>query len=266
MRITIINIICVLLLIATVSCKQSGKPLDERKESREAKVLMQGLWVDEESEEVFFKMEGDSVYYPDSLILPSRFRIIDDSLYIGTSGSYYIVKQTEHVLWFKNHNGEIVKLKKSDEKGDEEETYTAPIRPIVQLKNVLKKDTVVFLDGQRYHCYIAINPTRYKVIRTSYNEDGLQVDQVYYDNIIHVSVFQSNRQLFSHDLRKQFYQKSVPDDFLQQAILNDMSFDHVDEQGFHFNATLCMPDAASCYMVDNIVSTDGLLSTKLIEY
>lgn len=256
---------CLLVTGQFLSCKKGKVSFYDRPESLTAKELLQGVWIDEESEEVFFQMKGDSVYYPDSVSQTAYFKVVDDTLYIGKSAGYHIEKQTEHLLWFTNHSGEVVKLGKADE-DSAEEVYDTKKTQILQLTEVLKRDSVVFLDGQRYHWYIAINPTRYKVVKSTYNEDGIQVDQVYYDNIIHVSIFQGSNQLFSQDLRKAIYAPRVPKDFLDQAILNDMEFDHADKDGFHFNATLCQPDAASCYVVENVITTDGLLSTKLLEY
>ena len=239
---------CLLITGQFYSCRNGKGSAYDRPESLTAKELLQGVWIDEESEEVFFQMKGDSVYYPDTVSQAAYFKVVDDTLYIGKSAGYHIEKQTEHLLWFKNHNGEIVKLGKADEESTED-VYENSKPQIQQLSEVLKRDSVVFLNGQRYHWYIAINPTRYKVVRSTYNEDGMQVDQVYYDNIVHVSIFQGSNQLFSKDLRKTVYTSRVPKDFLSQAILNDMVFDHADQDGFHFHATLCQPDAASCYVV-----------------
>ena len=253
------------IAVMTLGCSHGSKPLSEREESREAKALMQGLWVDQESGDVFFKMQGDTVYYPDTLVEPSAFRVVDDTLYIGSSAGYCIEKQTEHLLWFKNQNGELIKLEKTNGEMDAERAMEITKPQILTLTEVLKRDTVVMLDGQRYHLYTAINPTRYKVVRTSYNEDGIQVDQVYYDNIIHISVFQGSRQLFSQDFRKQQYGKHLPAGFLDQAILNDMQYAGADKDGFHFGAMLCYPDAASCYMIETIISPQGQLTTKRTE-
>ena len=103
----------------------------------------------------------------------------------------------------------------------------------------VKKDSVVNYDGARYHWYIAINPTKYKVITRTYNDDGIEVENVYYDNIMHVSVFQGSRQLYSSDFRKQQYANQVPAQFLEEAILANMEFTHIDADGLHFAATLC---------------------------
>ncbi|MBQ1880221.1 MAG: DUF4738 domain-containing protein, partial [Lachnospiraceae bacterium] len=34
---------------------------------------------------------------------------------------------------------------------------------------------VVNYEGKRYHLYIAVNPTKYKVVRHTLNDDGLDV-------------------------------------------------------------------------------------------
>ena len=125
---------------------------------------------------------------------------------------------------------------------------------------------MVYYNGKRYHLYVAINPTKYKVSRHVLNEDGLDVENVYYDNIIHLSIFQGDKQLFSRDFRKQLYEKRVPQQVLVQSILNNMEYDKVDGEGFHMRASVCVPDEASCYMVGHTISFTGQLTTKLLEY
>ena len=61
------------------------------------------------------------------------------------------------------------------------------------------------------------------------------------------------------------YADNVPQEFLEQAILGNMQYDHIDGRGIHFNATLCTPNAASCYLVETIIGFDGQLSLKLLE-
>ena len=260
-HITILTVLSAVLL----GCGQSGPAGNERAESREAKELLQGVWADESTELVVFKMEGDSVYYPDSTSMTAYFKVIDDTLYIGSSARYHIERQTQNALWFQTNDGETIRLVR-DTAEDSEEVFTAADPKILTLTEVLKRDTVVMYDDKRYHLYIAINPTRYKVVRHTLNSDGLDVENIYYDNIIHISVFQGNRQLFSRDFRKQQYQQKVPEQYLQQGILNNMEYDTTDADGFHFRASLCMPGDASCYQVEHIISFDGRLSAKAIEF
>ena len=186
--------------------------------------------MDQDTETAVFQMKGDTVYYADSTSMPAYFRVIDDTLYIGSTGRYFIEKQTEHVLWFKSATGETSKYVKSE--NDEMDRVFEQTQPqILELTEVLKRDTVVFYEGERYHLYIAVNPTKYKVSRQSVNDDGLTVENAYYDNIIHLSIFKGS-----------------------------------DASGFHLNASLCVPEEASCYLVDQVVSFKGQTSTQLLEY
>ena len=256
---------CVLILAVLIGCGQSGGSDGLAPESKEAKQLLQGVWNDEETENPIFQMRGDSVYYPDSTSMPAFFRVYDDTLFIGSTARYHIEKHTQHLLWFKSNDGELVKLVKNDN-NDDKEAFENNQTQILSLTDVLKKDTVVSYNGNRYHLYVAINPTKYKVVRHTLNEDGLDVENVYYDNIIHLSIFQGDRQLFSRDFRKQQYQQRVPAQFFDQAVLNNMEYSSADEKGLHFNVSLCTPGDASCYLIEHVVSLDGQLSTELLEY
>ena len=245
-------------------CRQPAS-IVERKESVQAKQLLQGIWIDEESETVVFKIKGDTVYYPDSTSVPAYFKVVEDTLVMGSTATKYpILKQGEHVFSFKSPNGDIIKLVRSTDPSDAL-AFVQQKHPVVFNNHVVKRDTIVELDGQRYHCYIAITPSR-RVTKSEMTADGVQVDNVYYDNSIYVSIFRGASKLFARQFRKQMYANKVPASFLNEAVLNDMVFDKADEQGFHFNATLCIPDAASCYMVATIVSKQWNTTMELLEY
>lgn len=253
-----------LLLASLMGCGQKQGSVEQQVESQEAKALLQGMWMDEETEAIAFQMKGDTVYYADSTSMPAYFKVVGDTLYIGSTIRYHIDKHTEHVLWFTNQGGEVAKFVKTDDM--ESEADLQQNKPqILTLTEVLKRDTVVFYEGKRYHLYVAINPTKYKVVRQTVNEDGLNVENVYYDNIIHVSIFRDAAQIFSRDFRKQAYEQRVPQGYLQQAILNDMQYSRTDADGFHLKASLCVPDEASCYLIDQTISFKGEVSTKLLE-
>ena len=49
-----------------------------QEESREAKALLQGTWMDEDTEDVLFRMKGDTVYYSDSISMPAYFKVVGD--------------------------------------------------------------------------------------------------------------------------------------------------------------------------------------------
>lgn len=263
---TRIRYVIVVALLAMSACDgKDAKSLQEPTESHRAKLLLQGVWIDEETEDVMFRAEGDSIYYPDSMSQPAHFMVFGDTLLLGTN-TYRIEKQSEHVFWFRNQGGDIVKLVKN-ENPDVDSTFVRDETPnVMTYTEVVKRDSVVMHNGQRYHWYIAINPTRYKVPVKSYNADGVEVVNVYYDNIMHISVFRGAEKLFSSDIRKQMYEGQIPSDFLSQAVLSNMEFSKVDAQGFHFDATVCRPDGASCYRVENLVSLDGRMNTKLLEH
>ena len=257
------HIMCLLMAIGFVACG-GQKPVSHQEESREAKQLLQGVWMEEDDETAVFQMKGDSIFYVDSTSMPARFWVIGDTLFVG-SNRYPIEKHTEHLLWFRNQNGDLLKFVKSDDTNTKDE-FEQSKPQILTLTEVLKRDTVVFFDSQRYHLYIAVNPTKYKVTHQTINDDGMEVENVYYDNIIHLSIFNGATQLFSRDFRKQQYAENVPAQILQQSVLNNMEFVKVDASGFHFNVSVCVPDEASCYLIDQIVDFKGKSSVKLLEY
>lgn len=264
------NKLIILLLSALVlltGCsrqKDSQAPADEQQESREAKAMLQGIWLDDETENVTLSVRGDTIFYSDSTSMPAYFKIVGDSLVFATGTKYGIVKQTENLFWFKNQNGDVVKLRKSNDPDDAEFIHDAP--PVLSYTHQVKRDSVVSYGGERYHWYVAINPTKYKVVKRAYNDDGVEVENVYYDNIMHISVYKGAQRLYSSDFRKQQYSKYVPQKFLEEAVLGNMEFDRADSQGLHFRATLCIPDGASCYLVDTTISYKGQMSMQTIEY
>ena len=258
-------LLCILFII--IGCKQKGETnTNIAKENKEAKIKLKGIWIDEESESVAFKIQGDTIYYPDNLSQPSCFQIKNDTLIMGASQSKYpILKHTNNTFWFRNSNGDVIKLRKSNDPNDSL-IFIHESPKIQTVTEILKKDTVIQYNGERYHCYVTVNPTKYKVIRTTYNADGVEADNIYYDNIIHVSVYHGARQLYSHNLSKNMFSKLIPENFLTQAILSNVEFESVDADGFHFNTTLCIPDIASCYMLDTKISLKGKMSMELIDY
>lgn len=253
----------IMLAAALVGCNsRSGS---SPAESKEAKQMLQGVWVDAETGDVSFQVKGDTIFYSDTTSMPAYFKIIGDSLVLGSGTSYAVVKQSPNLFWFTNQNGDMVKLQKSDDPAVGLE-FVRDEPQVLTYTQQVKKDSVVMFNGERYHWYVAINPTKYKVVSRTYNDDGLEVENVYYDNIMHISAFHGSRQLFSSDIRKQDYKKLIPADFLEEAILSAMDFTHIDAEGLHFNATVCRPDGASCYMVDTQIAFTGQQTMKLLEY
>jgi hypothetical protein len=251
-------------ILLLVGC--SGQQEQTTEEDREAKALMQGVWVDAETEDVSFRVAGDTIFYADSTSMPAYFKIVGDSLTLSSGASYAIEQQTEHVFSFRNQNGDLITLHKLDE-AEADSLYVTDTKPTVMTyTHQVKTDSTVSYNGARYHWYIAINPTRFKVVRRTFNDDGMEVENVYYDNIMHISVYNGAQCLYSSDFRKQQYTKLVPTKFLEEAVLANMEYSKADAEGLHFNATLCIPDGASCYLVETIISYKGKMTMKLLEY
>ncbi len=233
-----------------------------------AKEALQGIWIDKETETVLFRAKGDSIYYPDTVNVPVRLFIRQDTLFLAggeQTAAYPIDRRGEHVFNFHSATGEIVRLVRSQNPGDTV-FFTLTQPTTLTYNEVVKKDTVVYYDSERYHCYVYVNPSRLKVYKTSYTDAGLAVENVYYDNVIHICVYKGKKCLFSRDYTKKSFEGLVPDAFLRQAILSNMEFSKADKNGFHFNATVCIPDGASCYMAGICVDYAGKPSMSLLEY
>jgi hypothetical protein len=229
---------------------------------------LEGIWLDGETDEVLLQVRGDSIFYPDTTSLPARFIIYDDTLLIfGASDLRYpIRRQSDYAFDYVNVQGDEMHLRRSESPDDSLLFVHRRYAPII-LDRLVKRDTVVFTpSGQRLHLYIDVNPTSRKVFRTAYNDNGMQVQQVYYDNIIHISVYDGRKKLFSRDIDKRQFAELIPSGFLDGAILSNMEWGKTDAKRTTFRATLCEPEGAKCYVVDLHVSLDGQLSTELAEY
>lgn len=247
------------------SCRKGKESVQQQpEENREAKQMLQGIWVDEDEQDVAFKAKGDTIFYPDSTSQPVYFQIIDDSLVLhGANVSKYpIIKQTRNLFIFKNQNGDQVKLVLSDDPDDESFfTFKRP-QPLNQ-GTVIKRDTVITYGSERYHCYVQVNPTTYKVVSQSYNSEGVGVDNVYYDNIVNLNVYHGAQKLFGGDFRKQQFKGKVPKQYLTQSILSDITLSGADAQGIHFTASLIIPGTnMSSYQVVITVAYNGRMTMK----
>ena len=183
--------------------------------------------------------------------MPAYFYVSADTLVIRGANDirYAIVKQAAHLFEFKTQNGDVLRLVKTNDK-----TYLSSFKhqqPVVLNQGQLvRRDTIVTFGAEKYHLYTQVNPTTYKVLKSTYNEDGVGVDNVYYDNIVNVNVYHGASRLFG---------RRVPDSFLKQAVLSDIVFRAADKAGVHFRAVLAMPDSSVSYQVEVTVSFDGQL-------
>lgn len=247
-------------LSVAASCGKKASPNSTPKEDTRAKKLLQGIWLNEDDEDVAFRVKGDTIYYPDSTSQPVYFCIYGDTLVMkgARDVKYPILKQAAHLFEFKSPSGDVIKLTKTSDK-----TYLKSFQQektvALNQNKLIKRDTIVSHGENRYHLYVQVNPTTYKVFKSSMNDDGVQVDNVYFDNIINLNVFHGANKLFSHDFKKKDFGKKVPDSFLEQAVLSDLLFEGIDEKGIHYLAVLAMPDSSLSYQVKIVVSYQGKL-------
>ena len=132
-------------------------------------------------------------------------------------------------------------------------------------REVIEKDQIVLFGDKRYRGYVYINPTEIKIIQPEITEEGLEVENVYYDNIIHICVYEGKNKLFGRDMKKQDFESLIPQEYFQRAILSDMEFVGVNARGYHYQANLCIPNNASCYLVDISIDKDGDITYELVQ-
>lgn len=246
--------------LAFASCRETKSESAVLQEDLKAKQMLQGVWVNDESQDVAFRVKGDTIYYPDSISQPVYFQIFKDTIvFHGTNERKYpILRQTPHLFKFKNLNGEEVVLTLSNDADDI--TMFSVTHPIPLNQNqLIKRDTLVSYNDERYHCYVQVNPTTYKVIKTTYNDEGVAVDNFYYDNIINLHVYRGGKKIFSSDFHKHHFEKQVPVDFLNQSVLSDLLFKGIDSNGIHYMASLVIPDSMSSFQVEVVIGFSGRL-------
>ena len=256
----LVSLACLALVTA---CQHKAVEKTAIEEDLEAKKMLQGVWINDGIEDVAFRIQGDTVYYPDSTSVPVYFYVAHDTLVMKGSNEvkYPIQKLAEHLFIFKSTTGDVVKLVKTDDKSYLQQfTDETPIA--LNQNTLIKRDTVVLAGDVRLHLYVQINPTTYKVYQSSLNNDGVEVDNVWYDNIINVNVFEGNCKLFSRDFHKKDFSRYVPKEFLEQAILTDMVYGSSSEEGVVFFAVLAKPDSSLSYQVEVSISRTGKLTVR----
>ncbi|MCR5820559.1 MAG: DUF4738 domain-containing protein [Bacteroidaceae bacterium] len=270
MRRSAVLIICCLIWFSC-SSGNSGRKSQKIQEPPDTAAMhrLQGVWVDAETGGVLLLVHADSIFYPDTINMPASFVIIHDSIIItagGIKNSYLIVEHGDYNFSYEALTGEVIHMQKSDDVEDSLEFLHRSYAPIL-ISTLLRRDTVAYSpSGERLHLYIDVNPTKKKVFRTTYTDEGMAVSNAYYDNIIHISVYSGRRRVFGSDISKKAFEDLIPDAFLAESILSNMSFGRIDSEGCHFEATVCEPEGASCYVVDIVVSYAGKCTMNIVEY
>ena len=230
------------------------------------KAMLQGTWLDEDTETPMLCIKGDSIHYMTPGIFPVAFRIIEDSLitYGVETTSYHINKQNEYTLWLQSDMGDIIKMNKADNSINsidfQHQTKKSEVTP-----KVIQKDKIAFYKNVRYRGYVYINPSELKVTRPTYSDEGFKLDNLYYDNVIHICVYEGKNKLFGKDIYKNDFSEIVPEEFLQWAILSDMEFIGVNEEGYQYQATVSIPDEITSYIINLSISKEGNIHYTLKE-
>ena len=171
---------------------------------------------------------------------------------------YLVEKLTQNVFHFRDGNGESSRFMKNNDtemfegNSAEEPTFDDEI-----IQTLVKRDTVVTSGKTRYHCYMQVNPTTYKVIKTDYNSEGVVINSVYYDNIVNLTVYEGANRLFSSDFRKQDFAKFVAKEVLENGILSDITYRSCGDSGVIFDAIIRIPESAAGYLVNINISPNG---------
>ena len=256
-------LICILLMS---SCSgQPQKKEDMEKEDLMAKEWLQGTWIDDMTETPLFTAKGDTIYYIDETAAPVAFKIIEDTLktYGRKISNYHIKKQGQSFIWIQSLMGDILQLSKAE---DSQDSLWIPRQmPKETTEKVISKDNVVHYNNQRFRGYVYINPTDIKVHQPEITEEGLEIENIYYDNIIHICVYEGKNRLFGRDMKKQDFESLIPEEYFQRAILSDMDFGGVNAKGYQYQATLCIPNSASCYLVNISIAKDGNITYELVQ-
>jgi hypothetical protein len=253
------------LFLCSLSSCHGNKKASGPKENLVAKQEMQGIWVDDDTESPLMRIKGDSIYYADIQTQPVSFKVINDTLftYGNATATYKIIKRMKYTLCLQSGTGEQMNLHKSEDPTDIS-AFTHKAAPLPVYNTQVKRDSVVMFDNVRYRAYTYINPSRKKVVCSSVSEDGFQVDNVYYDNVMHICVYKGAQCLYGSDINKNTFGNLVSDDFLAQAILADMRFTKVSKDGFHYQATLQQPESYISSIIELVISFEGKLSMNLL--
>ena len=250
------------IMVLFSSCGRGGSRLERLSEDKVAKQLLQGVWLDDVSDMPLIRVSGDTFTYVEGDASSMNFKIIQDSLYLlgQDTTAYKIVRQGESVFWLQTDADHLLKLHLS-EYDDDLYAFNQPTvaqeEPIVQKQ--MQKDSVIVYDGVRYRGYVFINPSKYKVLKTVIDENGIAQQVIFYDNIIHICVYEGANELYGKDIRKDMFSDYFDSNILAMLLLSDMDFTGVDTEGYHYRALLTIPESPVSYSMNLTISPQGSL-------
>ncbi len=254
-KLTLYPILIFSLFLFGCSGKQNGglSPKD-----KQAMAMLEGIWVDASEEDVSFSVKGDTIYFPDSITRPVEFKIIGDSLILNGSNTskYRITRQGENFFEFDNGSGGLSRFLRSENPSDSL-LFNYGQSVVVNQSITASKDSIVSFKGNKYRCSIKVSPTKTEVYKSRINDDGLEVESVFYDNMVHLSIHSSGDEIFSKDFLKSDFEAYVPSYMLTECILSNITLSGVDDKGFHFLSQMAIPDSPSSFIVEFVVSFKG---------
>ena len=260
----LVKYILCLVLVLFCAC-QKGSRLQNMSEDKVAKELLQGIWLNDSTEMAVFQVVGDTFRYAGSNTSSVLFKIIRDSIYLlgDDTLSYKIVRQGENIFWINTATDIIMKLHRSDDESQLAFVPQSEPDPVNVIQEYVEKDSVIVYNDIRDRGYVFINPSHYKVVRTMFDENGIWVENVYYDNIIHICVYNGANELYGRDINKQLFSEYVDAGELSASILSDMDFVAVDDAGYHYRAMLTVPESAASQVFELVISPEGNLQIKV---
>lgn len=251
-----------IVLLVMAGCRRGSDT--SVNEDHQAKEMLQGIWMDDENENAVFWAKGDSIFYPDSSSQPAKFWIYGDSLYLKGSEvcHYKITKQADHLFKFINEMGDEVTLTKDD--GETLRGQFNVVRPYAM--NVLRSmssDTLFYAGGSRWEVKVNVSPTSVPVIKTDYNDVGLEVDNLYLDNKARVTLLFDGVQVYSHEFLKDEFDRYLPKEMVSKSILRDVELSYADASSVYLDVTVGIPDATSSYVIETRIQRDGKISMRV---
>ena len=256
-----------LFLIAATSCSTPSEKKVEENESQmdpNVKSQLQGVWLDKNTESPVLKIEGDSIIYASKSDSRMPYKLIGDTLFVMGlhTAAYPVLEQSEHSLCFKTPLGDEMSLYKNEDSDIllEQIAEVPEMKPVTE---VIQKDSIIREGNRRLRGYVTVNPTTIKVVRPGVTEDGLSIDNVYYDNIIHICVYEGKSQLCGKDIKRTMFEGVVPEEFLSVSILQDMDFIGAKDDEYVFRATLSVPDGP-CFYAKVFISKENKVRIELI--
>lgn len=233
-------------------------------EDLDAKRLLQGIWMNDEQGNPVFYVQGDSIFYPDSISQPVAFWIYQDSIYMEGHrvNRYHITKQAEYLFKFVNQSGEEVKLVKSNDKSLLP-LFSQYRSTALNQFDSFDTDTTATYGGATYDCHIHVEPTTERVYKSSYNSEGIEIDNVYLDNAVSLLVQKNQQKMLGQTFLKKDFETLVPEELYSKSILRDIVYSHSDTAAVYFDAIIGIPDASTGYVVELKVGSDGKVGKKV---